>query len=301
MQRRTYLGVVGGLATTLTVGCIGEADEPGENTVGDWSGGQIEFALPPFQDAEELETQYAGVFEWLSEGFDDVDAVEGVTTTSYSSVIESVVHGHTELANLSPLTYVLAAGEGVHPLAINWSHGRDSYRSYIATREETDIETLTDLEGRTVAMVDPLSTSGGMFPRYAISEAGLDAGDLENEPADFEIEWAFGHDAALAALENEHVDAAAYGDFQHPEDDAIVKVAETDPIPFDPVVCKPDTPEAVREAVAERLHETPDAYLEEHRIDRFGPVEDDTYDPVRAVADEMGVSVDVLDEAEAGD
>ena len=300
MRRRTFLGTIGGMAVALTAGCIGGSNggEPDEVTVGSWAGGELEFALPPFQDAEELETQYAGVFEWLADGFDDVDDVEGVTTTSYSSVIESVVHGHTELANLSPLTYVLSADEGIHPLAINWSHGGDSYRSYIATRTDTGIETLEDVEGTTIAMVDPLSTSGGMFPRYALAQAGLDAGDLENEPTDFDIEWAFGHDAALAALENEHVDAAAYGDFQHPDDEDIVVVAETDPIPFDPVVCKPETPADVREAIADRLHETPEEYLEDHRIDRFGPVDDDTYDPVREVAAEMGVTVEVLDEAE---
>lgn len=303
MDRRRYLGLAGTTITLAVTGCIG-SDEPatdaGDDPVGAWAGGTIEFALPPFQDVEDLRTQYAGVFEWLAAGFDGVDDVEGVPTTSYSAVIESIVHGHTELANLSPLIYVLSADEGIHPLAINWSHGSDAYRAYIATRADSGIESLADVEGRTVAMVDPLSTSGGMFPRYVLAEAGLDAGDLETEPADFDIEWAFGHDAALAALEAGHVDAAAYGDFQHPtDDDEIVKLAESDPIPFDPVVAKPDTPADVREALAERLHDTPEEYLEEHRIDRFGPVDDETYDPVRAVAREMGVTVETLDDAEA--
>ena len=300
MKRRSYLGLVTGGAAAAAAGCLDgfgddEIDEEA-HPVGAWSNGTIEFALPPFQDAEELAQQYAGTFEWLEDGFEGVDAVEGVPTTSYSAVVESVVQGHTELANLSPLIYVLAQEEGIHPLAINWSHGSDAYHTYIATRADSGIETLADLEGRTVAMVDPLSASGGMFPRYMLAEAGLDAGDIDTEPGDFDVEWAFGHDASLEALQGGHVDAAAYGDFQHPDDAEIVKLAESDPIAFDPVVATPDTPEEVRELLSERLIDTPEEALEDHRIDRFGPVEPGTYEPVRNVAREMGVEIEDLEE-----
>ena len=315
MDRRTYLGTIAGSITTVGLaGCLGGDDETAADgtddgigaddgndesiTVGEWADGTIEFALPPFQDAEELQEQYAGVFEWLADGFDGVDAVEGVPTTSYSAVVESVVHGHTELANLSPIIYVLAQEDGIHPLVINWSHGSDAYHTYVATRAETGIETLADLEGTTIAMIDPLSTSGGLFPRYMLAEAGLDAGDVETEPGDFDIEWAGGHGAALEALQGGHVDAAAYGDFQHPDDDEIVKIAESDPIPFDPVVAKPDTPDEVREALIERLIETPDDALEDHRIDQFGEVEPGTYEPVYDVAVEMGVDIETLEPEE---
>ncbi|MDF9746099.1 phosphate/phosphite/phosphonate ABC transporter substrate-binding protein [Natrinema salsiterrestre] len=306
MNRRTYLGVLTSGVAVGAAGCLGDLDgddiDSDEHPIGAWADGTIEFGLPPFQDAEELERQYAGTFEWLADGFEEVDSVEGTPTTSYSAVVESVVQGHTELANLSPVIYVIARDEGIHPLAINWSHGSEAYHSYIATRAETDVETLEDLEGATVAMVDPLSSSGGLFPRYMLAEAGLDAGDINTEPADFDVEWSFGHDAALQALENGHVDAAAYGDFQHPGGDEIVKVAESEPIPFDPIVVKPDTPETVRDQLSERLIKTPDDALEDHRVDRYGPVEPGTYDPVRDVAEEMGVEIaDLEEDADEGE
>ncbi len=316
MDRRTYIGTVGSAVAAGLAGCTGNGtddtaggdqngDDAGDGSgddgadadpVGQWADGEIEFALPPFQDAEELQQQYAGVFEWLADGFDGVDSVEGVSTTSYSAVVESVVNGHTEMANLSPIIYVLAMEEGIHPVALNWSHGADSYHTYIATRTDTDIEELADIKGKTIAMVDPLSTSGGLFPRYMLAEAGLDAGDVDTEPGDFDIEWSFGHDTSLEALRNGHVDAAAYGDFQHPDDEEIVKVAESDPIPFDPIVAKPDTPEEVRAALTERLVNTPEEALEDHRVDRFGEVEPGTYDPVRDVATAMGVDIEDLEE-----
>jgi len=298
MDRRAYVGAVGSTVALGLAGCLGDESSTPPETVGEWADGTIEFGLPPFQDAEELEQQYAGVFEWLDDGFDDVDAVEGAQTTSYSATVESVVNGHTEMANLSPIIYVLAADDGVNPLAINWSHGGDAYNTYIATQADSDIESLEDIAGHTIALVDPLSTSGGLFPRYMLAEAGLDAGDVDTEPGDFTIDWAGGHDAALQALENGHVDAAAYGDFQHPDDDSIVRVAESDPIPFDPVVAKPDTPEEIQEQLIERLVETPESALEEHRIDRFGRVEPGTYDPVRNVAEAMGVQIADLEDDE---
>jgi len=296
MDRRTFIGAVGSSVAIGLAGCLGDETSAPPETVGEWADGTIEFGLPPFQDAEELEQQYAGVFEWLEDGFDGVDSVEGTQTTSYSATVESVVNGHTEMANLSPIIYVLAAGDGVNPLAINWSHGADAYNTYIATQADSEIESLEDIAGHTIALVDPLSTSGGLFPRYMLAEAGLDAGDVETDPGDFDIDWAGGHDAALQALENGHVDAAAYGDFEHPDDDSIVRVAESDPIPFDPVVAKPDTPEAIREQLIERLIETPDSALENHRIDRFGEVEAGTYDPVQNVAEAMGVEIDDLED-----
>ncbi|GAD53608.1 phosphonate ABC transporter phosphate-binding periplasmic component [Halarchaeum acidiphilum MH1-52-1] len=308
MRRRTYVRAVGGAALVGAAGCLGGTSGDGASTdddasdgeatgVGAWADGSIEFGLPPFENADDLLANYRPTFRWLESGLDGVTAVEGVPTTSYSAVVESVTNGHTELANLSPVTYVLSASEGIHPLVLNWSHGREFYRSYVATRDGTGIESLADVEGKTIAMVDPLSTSGGMYPRYMLSQAGLDAGGMDTEPGDFTIQWAFGHDDSLRALQEGHVDVAAYGDFQHPDDDpSIRKVAESQPIPFDPIVAKPDTPAEVRDAIKARLLDTPEARLEDSRIDKFGPVEDDRYDPVRDVVTELGVELGDLDD-----
>ncbi len=303
MDRRSYVGVVGGTLAVGLAGCLGDDVQPDDDSVAVWADSDLEFVLPPFQDAEELETQYAGTFEWLEEGLDV--SVSGQETTSYSAAVESVVQGHSELGNLSPMIFALAQEEGVHPLAVNWSHGSDSYRTYIATRAETDIETLSDLEGKTIALVDPFSASGGIFPQYTLREAGIDAGDVDTEAEDVDVEWAGGHGSALTALEEGHVDAAAYGDFEHPDPDEtdadLEVVAESDPIPFDVVVATPETPEEIREAITARLQETPDEYLEDHRVDEYGAFDPDLYEQTREIAIEMGVDIETLDDAEEGE
>lgn len=121
---------------------------------------------------------------------------------------------------------------------------------------------------------------------------------METEPADFDLEWAFGHDAALKALEEGHVDVAAYGDFMYPDDESIEKVAESEPIPFDPMVAKPDTPDHVKGKLIERFLETPEEALADHRIDKFGEIEPGTYDPVRDVAEEIGIEIEHLEDDE---
>jgi|GEM_PF-6615713 ABC-type phosphate/phosphonate transport system, periplasmic component len=143
MDRRSFMQAVGLTGTVAVAGCTGGGGNDGESaeTVGEWADdGTIEFGLPPFQDAEELNAEYQPVFDWIADGFDGVDTVEGVQTTSYSATVESVANGHTEMANLSPIIAVLARDDGVNPIAINWSHGAEAYYSYIATRAETEID-----------------------------------------------------------------------------------------------------------------------------------------------------------------
>ncbi|MHC3438470.1 phosphate/phosphite/phosphonate ABC transporter substrate-binding protein [Natrialbaceae archaeon A-gly3] len=297
MKRRTYLSVAAG-SLVIGAGCLGGDEPTAEGPVASWADGTIEFGLPPFQDQEELENQYAGLFEWLEEGFEGV-TVKGIPTTDYSSVIESVSHGHTELANLSPLIYVMAADEGITPLAVNELGGKSSYHAYVATKADSGIDSLEDLEGKEVAMVDPLSTSGGLFPLHMLEEAGLDTGGVDSEPTDLEIDWTFGHNLAVDALEAGHVDAAAYGDFEHPEDDDDLGiVAESPPIPLAAAVARPDTPEEVVEALTDRLLETPEDALEEHIVSGFGEYDPEAYDLVREVAENFGVTVSDLDETE---
>ena len=297
MNRRTYL-TAAAVGWMSLAGCLERAPaESAPLTVSAWADGELEFALPPFQDQEELERQYAGLFEWLEDGFEDV-AVEGIQTTSYSATVESVVGGHTELANLSPLIFVMAADEGITPLAVNELHGETSYHALIGTREETGIESLEDLQGVTVAMVDPLSTSGGLFPMDMLEQVGLETGGVYDDAVDLTIQWAGDHNAALELLRNGHVDAAAFGDYLFAEPPSWVRILDkSDPIPLAAAVTQPDTPEPIESALEERLLATPEDALSEHVVSGFSAYNPADYDAVRSVADRFGLSVADLDES----
>lgn len=301
MDRRAYLtAVAGGL--TLTAGCLGDVVEDGDEpeTVGEWSDGSVEFGLPPFQNIEELEQQYAGLFDWLESGFDGVETVEGTQTTSYSATIESVVGGHTEMANLSPLIFVMAADEGITPLAVNELQGATSYNTLLATKDGTGIESIDDLAGETVAMVEPLSTSGGLFPMHMLETAGFDTGGVYDDATDLAIEWAGNHNAAIEQLDAGHVDVAAFGDFlfEDAPPEWIEVIDESEPIPLAAAVTQPETPDAVVDALRDRLLDTPEDHLEEHVVSGFSAYDPDDYDGVRSVADTFELDVSELDEAQ---
>src|SRR5262249_57461806 len=66
---------------------------------------------------------------------------------------------------------------------------------------DSTIQTVSDLKGHTIAFSDPGSTSGNLFPRYALLKAGL------NPDSDVKIQFAGSHTASLLALVNGKVDA----------------------------------------------------------------------------------------------
>ena len=104
-------------------------------------------------------------------------------------------------------------------------------------RKESGIKTLEELRGKTMAFVDPASSSGYIYPMVLLIQRGL----VKNrDPKTFfrEVTFAGSHDASMQALLNGHVDAIASFDMareQYLKDPAqrerVVFVAETAPIP----------------------------------------------------------------------
>ena len=86
--------------------------------------------------------------------------------------------------------------------------GSAFYFSVMLTNPDSDVDERTDIEGKTMAFADKLSTSGSIFATYALKQAGLDVGDApEGQPVDFEGSWS-NHDIALEKLGNGQADAA---------------------------------------------------------------------------------------------
>ncbi|KOX91435.1 phosphate ABC transporter substrate-binding protein [Haloarcula rubripromontorii] len=86
--------------------------------------------------------------------------------------------------------------------------GSAFYFSMMVTNPDSGIDERTDIEGKTMAFADKLSTSGSIFAVYALKEAGLDVGDAPSgQPVDFEGSWS-NHDIALEKVGNGEADAA---------------------------------------------------------------------------------------------
>jgi phosphonate transport system substrate-binding protein len=224
-----------------------------------------------------------------------------VTVASdYAAVIEALRNRTADLAFVHPAGYVLANREAKAMIVAKdqW-HGNTSYTSRIYVRKESGLKTLEDLRGKTIAFVDPTSTSGYVYPMVMLIQKGL---VRNKDPKTFFKEFVFSgsHDAGLMALLNGHVDALASFDQareQYLKDPAqrekLIWVAETAPIPEGGICARdgldPALVAKVRAALLSMKGPTYEPILKAlYDIDGFEPAEDREYEPVRAAMDLLG-------------
>ena len=224
-----------------------------------------------------------------------------VTVASdYAAVVEALRNRTADLAFVHPAGYVLANREAKAMIVAKdqW-HGNTSYTSRIYVRKESGLKTLEELRGKTIAFVDPSSTSGYVYPMVMLIEKGL----VQNkDPKTFFKEFVFSgsHDAGLQALLHGHVDAFASFDQareQYLKDPAerekLIYIAESAPIPEGGICARdgldPALVAKVRAALLSMKGPTYAPILKAlYDIDGFEPAEDREYQPVRAAMDLLG-------------
>jgi phosphonate transport system substrate-binding protein len=227
--------------------------------------------------------------------------VRVTVASDYAAVIEALRNHTADLAFVHPVGYVLASREAkARIVARNVWHGKSSFTARIWVRKDSGIKTLEDLRGRTMAFVDPSSSSGYTYPMVLLIQRGL----VKNrDPKTFfrEVMYAGAHDAAMRALVNGHVDAIASFDMareQYLSDPAerekLTFVAETPPIPEAGIAAREGLdPAAFAKVRAALLQMRGPAYASllkrMYDIDGFEPAEDRDYDPVRAAVELLGV------------
>src|SRR2546422_10648857 len=126
-----------------------------------------------------------------------------VTVASdYAAVIEALRNRTADLAFVHPVGYVLASREANAMIVVrNLWHGKSSFTSRIYVRKESGLKSLEELRGRTMAFIDPASSSGYTYPMVLLIQRGL----VKNrDPKTFfrEVVFAGSHDAGMRALLN---------------------------------------------------------------------------------------------------
>jgi phosphonate transport system substrate-binding protein len=227
--------------------------------------------------------------------------VRVTVASDYAAVIEALRNRTADLAFVHPVGYVLASREAkARIVAKNLWHGKSTFTSRIFVRKDSGIRQLEDLRGKTIAFVDPASSSGYTYPMVLLIQRGL---VRNRDPRTFfrDVVFAGSHDAAMRALVNGHVDAIASFDLareQYLKDPAererIVFVAETPPIPEAGIAARdgldPDLLGRVRAALLSiRGPAHADLLKRLYDIDGFELADDREYDSVRAAVELLGV------------
>jgi phosphonate transport system substrate-binding protein len=226
--------------------------------------------------------------------------VRVTVASDYAAVIEALRNRTADLAFVHPGGYVLAHREAKATIvARNLWHGKSSFTSRIFVRKESGIKSVEELRGKSMAFVDPASSSGYIYPMVLLVQRGL----VKNrDPKTFfkEVVFSGAHDASMRALLNGHVDAIASFDVareQYLKDPAererIVVIAETPEIPEAGIAARDGMDPALFARVRTALLSIKppvhaDLLKRLYEIDGFAPAEDRDYDPVRAAIELLG-------------
>lgn len=300
-----------GAAITLAVAVAGCGDEETTDTVAPVAAtarqeagcpdGRVRFGVEPYEDPAKLEPAYRVLAAALERELGC--PVELQIVEDYTAEVLAMENGQLDVAQFGPLGFVFASRRaGAEPL-VSFADGSGeltTYKAGIWVPKDSPIQDLAGLEGKSLALSEPGSTSGDALPRFALAdEAGLDP---EN---DVKLEYAGGHPEALLALTKGKVDAAeintqqlATSTAEGAFDEADFRVIwESDPIPNDPITVAASLDPAFKERVKEALLNLAPAEVAEVGafldVDPPGPLVEvtvETYQPLFDLAETLGLT-----------
>ncbi len=289
---RKFAAIIGVAVLLLAlVGCgggsSGEGQAPAEEEPE-----VLRVGLIPNQNPESVEANYVPFGEYLSEQIGR--EVELTVPVSYGAVVEAMINDELDLAYFGGLTYVQARERGdVVPLVteINPETGDTTYRSVIIVPADSDVQEVSELEGRDFAFGSVSSTSGSLYPAIMLRDAGIDyRTDLGN------FNYTNGHDATAQAVANGQVDGGGLEDriLYRLQDDGVIDedsvrvIGESDEIQGYPWVIRNALPDDLKQEVAQAFLDIDDpALLDLLRAEGYERIEAGDYDYVQEQATEL--------------
>jgi phosphonate transport system substrate-binding protein len=128
--------------------------------------------------------------------------VEFFPVTDYAAVVESLAAKKLDLAWLGGFTFVQARLKTGNAIPIVQREEDEKFISRFITAQDSGINSLADLKGKTFAFGSVSSTSGHLMPRYFLLQAKIDP------DKDFKtVAFSGAHDATAAWVESGRVQA----------------------------------------------------------------------------------------------
>lgn len=182
--------------------------------------GVFTIAYAPNESTEQSTDARMGLANDLSEvlGCD----VEEIQASDYNAIIEALRTGKADMAYMGPLAIALGVERaGIEPIAMKAEDGdpeKAIYHSVLVTNSaNSDINSIEDIKGKTIAFVDPDSTSGNLVPTAEIIKAFPDDNlnsDMLHTNGDFfeAVSFSGSHQAGLQAVIKGDVDVVPISD-----------------------------------------------------------------------------------------
>lgn len=155
---------------------VSSARELDEGALGTRSN-PIKIYFTPSVDAKRITTNAKELVDFLEKktGYYYRTAVPA----SFVAVVEAFGTKKVDIASINTFSYLMAnAKYGAQAkLRIVRDGGETSYKGQIITRFDSGIDSLSDINGRSFAYVDPSSTSGYILPKAMFDSLGIKPGE----------------------------------------------------------------------------------------------------------------------------
>ena len=205
------------------------------------NGGTVRFGVEPYEAAATIVPILDKLGKVIAKdlGCD----VQVFVTTSYNAEIEAMRSDKLEFGEFGPLGYVLAhqvaKAEAVATFT-DKSGAPDTYYASIVSWPGSNLKTLADVAGHSFAYSDAASTSGHLFPAFALKKAGIDPDN------GVKAVYAGSHTASYEAILNHKVEAGELNSEEiraaqqqnHYDAKNFVTLWQSDPIPVDPIAVR---------------------------------------------------------------
>ena len=262
----------------------------------------LRVGIIPNVSPEKQRALYKPFGDYLSERLGS--GVELFVATDYAGVVAALVTKKIDIAYLGGLTYVQAAEQAdITPLVTEVDHetGTREYLSAIIVKSTSRLTSTKDLvaAGGTFAFGDPSSTSGSLYPRVMLSQAGAKCStrNISDCPPLDEVSFTGGDDATALAVHNGTVEAGGIElrilhrlEKQGSVPQGALRTVETSKVMGYPWVAREGLDQAARDDIVRAFTAITDpALLDLMRAKRYAPVSAADYAGVRDHAAELGL------------
>ena len=220
----------------------------------------------------------------------------------YGNIIQRIEEEKIDAAFLGSFTGALAIRQlGVEPLArpINMD-GTSTYFGHIFVRKDSGIESVADMQGKSLALVEKATTAGYLFPLAWFKRNGVD--DIATYFS--EHFFAGSHDATIDAVLSGQATVGAGKNTIYDRvrasnpriDQELIILARSPRVPSNGLCVRPGIDEQYKTKLKElllNLHHTPKGVeiLEKMGAKRFVETSREDYQPVLDLAAEAGINM----------
>jgi phosphonate transport system substrate-binding protein len=288
---------------------ISSAKELNEESLGSRSN-PIKIYFTPSVDAKRIANNAKQLVDFLEKetGYYYTTAIPA----SFIAVVEAFGTNKADIAGINTFSYLMANEKyGAEArLRVVRDGNQINYKGQFLARYDSGIDSISDIDGHSIAFVDPSSTSGFILPKALLDSRRI-------KPS--EQVFAMRHDNVVIMVYQRQVDAGAtYWAPRHPETgeilDARMRVKQqfpdiekkvkiigfTEEIPNDPLVFRRNMDEGMKQKVIDAFlkfvatKEGREALYEIYDIVNLIPAKDSDYDKLKQMLKKQNISFEKL-------